>query len=142
MAEYNADNYASFNAQPQEQIPVGDVSGKKRVLFDQITLTVELAVNDLINVGAPLPANARVVNCIVLSEALGTTGSLKLGHAADDDYFLAATSFAAAAKASMASEAGLLVKSSAKIQPQLKCTAVSTAGVGKKIKVLIEYVLE
>lgn len=142
MATLNADNYSKMIAVPQEQLPVGDVSGKKRIAYDEITLSAELASGDLINVCAPLPANARVLHAIVKSGALGA-GSLQLGHAADDDYFIAAASAAAAAKLQMASEAGLFAKSASVIQPQLKVSvAASTTGTGKKIQVMIEYVLE
>lgn len=143
MATLNADNYAKMIAVPQEQIPAGHVSGKKRIAYDEITLSAELAVNDLINVCAPLPAYALITNAMVVSPSLGTGGILDLGISSDQNYFVdQADAGGAAVKKTMASEAGLLVASSSIIQPQLKCTEASTAGAGKKIQVMIEYVLE
>ena len=143
MATLNADNYASMIAVPQEQIPVGDVSGKKRIAYDEITLAAELAVGDIIKCCAPLPANARILNAQLISGAMGAGVTAELGHADDADYLIASASIAADAKLSMAQEAGLLAKSSDDIQPQIKIGgAASTSGVGKKLKVLIEYVLE
>jgi hypothetical protein len=143
MATLNADNYASYVADPYESLPVGDHAGKVRMSYDEITLSAELAVNDLINVCAPIPANARIVDAFVQSPSLGTTGIVKLGISGDDDYFVAShDAGGAAAKSEMAGEAGFMIKSSSAIQPILKCTEASDAGSGLKIKVAIFYVLE
>ena len=144
MATLNADNYAKMIAVPQEQIPAGEVSGKVRISYDEITLSAELAVNDLINVCAPIPANARIVDAVVKSPSLGTTGILKLGISSDDDYFIAShDAGGAAACTRMANEAGMLAQDSDDLlQPILKCTEASDAGTGEKIQVAIHWVLE
>lgn len=143
MATLNADNYAKIIAVPAEQIPTGDVSGKVRCAYDEITLSAELAVNDLINVCAPIPAYARIVDAVVIAPSLGATGILDLGIASDQNYFVdQADAGGQAVKKSMASEAGLMVQSANILQPQLKCTEVSAAGTGKKIQVMIKYILE
>lgn len=143
MATVNADNYASLVAKPQELLPVGDVSGKKRFLYDQITIAAELAVNDLINVCAPLPANARVVDAGVVAPACGATGIFDFGYVDDQNYFIdQADPGAAAVNKHMASEAGFLAKLSDAIQPQLKCTELTASATGDVWKVWIEYVLE
>jgi hypothetical protein len=143
MATLSANNYGKMIAVPMEQIPAGHVSGKQRIAYDEITLAAELAVNDIINVCAPLPANALIIGAVVVSPSLGTTGILDLGISSDQNYFVdQADAGGAAVKKEMASEAGLLVASANILQPQLKCTEASTAGTGKKIQVLIKYVLE
>lgn len=144
MATYNADNYASFNAKPQEQIPVGDVSGKRRISYDEFIITVELAVNDVIMVGAPIPANARIISAGLLIPACGATGIVNFGIADGDvDYFIAgADPGAGAVNAKMASEAGFLVKSADQIQPAIKCSELTASAVGDTWKAYVEYVLE
>lgn len=144
MASYNADNYAKSIASPQEQIPVGDVSGKKRISYDEITIAAELAVNDVILVCAPIPANARILSAGLLIPACGATGIVDFGIADGDvDYFVAgADPGAGAVNAKMASEAGFLIKSSAVIQPALKCSELTASAVGDVWKCYVEYVLE
>jgi hypothetical protein len=142
MATLNADNYAKSIAVPQEQLPIGDYSGKVRVLREEITLEAELAANDLI-LCSKLPQGARIVDALMKSPSLGTTGIIQLGISGDVDYFIASHDAGGAAAASrMANEAGLLEKSEDEVQPIIKCTEASDAGTGKKIQVLISYVLE
>jgi hypothetical protein len=143
MATLNADNYAKTIAVPQEQLPIGDHSGKVRMAYDEITLSAELAVNDLINVCGKIPEGARIVDAMIVSPSLGTTGQLQLGYSSDADYLIALhDAGGAAAKTKMASEDGLLVKNEDAIQLQLKCIEASDAGATKKIKVAVFYVLE
>lgn len=144
MAILNADNYAKSVALPQEQISVGDVSGKSRFSYDQITLAANLSIGDEILVCSPLPANARVINAGVVAPACGATGIVDLGiKDGDVDYFISqADPGAAAVNKKMASEAGFLAKSSAVIQPALKCTEATASASGAVWKVFIEYILE
>lgn len=143
MAQLYGDNNASYIANPQEQLPVGDYNGKIRFAYDEITLAAELAVNDLIDVCAPIPANAKILNAGVFAPSLGTTGILDFGISSDPNYFVDQADFGGAAdKKEMDMEAGLLVKSSSALQPILKCTEASDAGTGLKIQVWIEYILE
>lgn len=144
MASYNADNYSKINSKPQEQVPVGDVSGKRRFSYDEIVITAELAVNDVILVGAPIPANARIINAGLLIPACGATGIVDFGISGGDaDYFVAgADPGAAAVNAKMASEAGFLAKSSVSIQPAIKCSELTASAVGDTWKAYVEYILE
>lgn len=143
MATLNGDNYAKIVSVPNEQLPIGDVCGKKRFAYDEITLAAELAVNDVINVCAPLPANARVVDAGIFCPAMGATGIVDFGYSADQNYFIdQADPGAAAVNKKMASEAGYLAKLASILQPQLKCTELTAAGTGLKIQVWIEFVLE
>lgn len=144
MANLDGVNYASLNAKPQEQLPVGDVSGKRRFSFDQITLTAEVAVGDVIRIGAPIPANARIIGAGFVAPACGATGIVDFGiEGGDVDYFLSqCDAGAAAVNAKMASEAGFLVKSTSAIQPALKCTEITASASGDTWKAYVEYILE
>lgn len=144
MSTYNANNYSKFNAKPQEQIPVGDVSGKRRFSYDEIVITAELAVNDVILVGAPIPANARIINAGLVLPACGATGIVDFGiNGGDVDFFVAqADPGAGAVNAKMASEAGYLAKSTVAIQPAIKCTELTASAVGDTWKAFVEYILE
>jgi hypothetical protein len=144
MATLNADNYASYVAVPQEQLPPGDFAGKLRYSYDQITLSAELAVNDVILCCAPIPANARIISAGLVAPACGATGIVDFGISGGDvDYFIAgADPGAGAVNAKMASEAGYLVKSSSVIQPALKCSELTASATGATWKVFVAYILE
>jgi hypothetical protein len=144
MATLNADNYASYIAEPFESLPVGDYAGKLRFSYDQITLSAELAVNDVIKCCAPIPANARIIDACLVAPACGATGIVDFGIADGDvDYFLASCDpGAGAVNQKMASEAGFLVKSESAIQPALKCSELTASATGDTWKVYIAYILE
>lgn len=144
MAAYDAVNYASIIAKPQEQVAVGEVSGKIRFLYDEFVITAELAVNDTINVCAPLPANARVVDAGLKIPACGATGIVDFGISGGDvDYFIAAADpGAAAVNAHMTSEAGYLVKSASEIQPCIKCSELTASALGDTWQCYVAYVLD
>jgi hypothetical protein len=143
MATLKAKNYSLINNKPQSQVPVGDVSGKERFMYDEIDLTAEVALNDLIMCCASIPANARIIGAGIVSPQTGATGGFSLGTAADAAYFVAAVNTGAGAvNTKMASEAGFLVKASTSLQPILKCTTATTAATGKTVKVFVKYILE
>ena len=144
MAILNAVNYAKSVAVPQEQIEAGDVSGKRRFSFDSIVIAAELAVNDVILIGAPIPANARIISAGLLIPACGATGIVDFGiYGGDVDYFVAgADPGAGAVNAKMDSEAGFLIKSDSVIQPAIKCSELTAAAVGDTWKAYVEYILE
>jgi len=144
MASFNGDNYGSYVAVPQEQLPVGEVSGKVRVAIDSYTCTQNVyAIADVILMGAPLPKGARIIDAKVISPSLGTTGIVDFGYPTDVDYFVTqADAGGQAVKKHMASEAGLLVKLSAALQPQIRFSEASDAANGLVIQTMIQYVLE
>jgi hypothetical protein len=144
MATLSANNYGKMIAVPMEQIPAGHVSGKQRIAYDEITLAAELAVNDIINCCAPIPANARIINAFVKAGAMGAGVTAKLGIASNDSYFIAAASIATAAKLSMANEAGFLAQDSVnRLQPIVTIAgAGSSTATGKTIEVAISWILE
>jgi hypothetical protein len=144
MATVYGDNYSEIIASPQGQIPVGDVSGKRRFAYDQITIAAELAVNDVILVCSPLPANARIISAGLVIPACGATGIVDFGISGGDaDYFIAgADPGAGAVNAKMASEVGFLAKSSSLIQPAIICTELTASATGDVWKCYVEYILE
>jgi hypothetical protein len=145
MAAFYGSNYSSSVAVPQEQIPAGEVSGKVRMCFDSFTCAQDVyAIADTIDMGKSLPIGARIVDAVVISESLGTTGIFDLGiKSGDVDYFVAGVDAGGQVdKQRMASEAGLLVQGAAVIQPCIKFTEASDAADGKIIQMAIFYVLE
>lgn len=145
MAAFYGINYSSSVAVPQEQIPAGEVSGKLRFCYDKFVCAQDVyAIGDTIDMGHALPIGAKIVDAVVVSESLGTTGIFDFGiKGGDVDYFVAGVDAGGAAdKQKMASEAGLLEKLAASVQPCLKFTEASDAADGKIIKIAIIYVLE
>lgn len=144
MAEVKGKNYALMTGIPQEQIPAGEVSGKERVSYDEYTFPANVfALNDIINVGSPIPKGARITEALVLSPSLGATGIFDLGIASDQNYFVDQADAGGQAVAKrLSNEAGLLVKLADKVQPQLKCTEATASAAGLVIQVMIKYVLE
>lgn len=152
MAEFNGSNYKKiFVDVPSSQLNVGEFSGKVRCLSESFICEQNVyAIGDLINVGAKLPKGAKVIEAMLISPSLGTTGIMKLGFlangidAADDDAFIAsADAGGQAVKALMpAGAAALGKKFEADTQAQIKFSEASDAALGLEIKVLIQYILE
>lgn len=79
MAELNADNYqASRVDEPASKVNVKELHGKMRRLYDSITLSAELALNDTIVAGV-LPSGAKIVNARVIIPNDGTSGQVDFG---------------------------------------------------------------
>lgn len=145
MAAFNGTNYASSIAIPLEQLPVGEVSGKVRMCYDKFVCAQDIyAIGDTINMGQSLPIGARIVDAVVSCPSLGTTGIFNLGiEGGDVDYFVALVDAGGQAdKQRMASEAGLLIKGTAAIQPCIKFTEATDAADEVEIEMAIFYVLE
>lgn len=146
MATLNGINYALINSEPSQKVTEGQVTGRTKFWYDEITLSAEVAAADVILFGSSLPENARVIDAGLLSGALGAPGAVncqvKFGTASDDDAFIAQSSVAAAVKLKMASEAGFLAVQSSSVQPQVTVATASSGAAGKKIQVWIEYVVD
>lgn len=143
MATLNGDNYSKLVSVPMEQANIGDVSGKIRFLYDEITLAADVNSGDVINMGAMIPANARIIDAHLKSGALGTGVTAALGQAGVPAYFIAAASVAAGAKLVMGSEVGYLDKPALPVQPIVTIGGATSSGAaGKKIQISIRYVLE
>ncbi len=57
----------------------GQQGGKIRNLYDKYVLTADLASGDSIDIGAPLPEGARLIDCIVSTGALGGSCTIDVG---------------------------------------------------------------
>lgn len=83
MATFNADNFTLSRVdEPSVKINVKDQHGRVRRLSDRITLSSELALNDIIKAGV-LPAGAKVIDARFVAPSDGTTGQYDFGWASN-----------------------------------------------------------
>lgn len=147
---YGVNHTKKYIDNPAEKVIAKQELGKSRWVYDSVVLAAELAVNDIVKL-MKLPKGAKILNAIVKSPSLGTTGILDLGieangvEAADQDFFVASADAGGqavqkSAHASLA--AGTFAELSAETQVVLKCTEASDAGTGKTIEVAVEISLE
>lgn len=160
MASVNGVNYAKVEVTvPSEQTTPGELHGRVRMVYDEITLAAEAGNGDTINF-PKLPAGARVVGAsLVVDGSLGA-GGVRLGHAASADASISADAdafvslcdaSASAAQSEMGDGtngsalvpvAGHLKKFDEEVQILGVFTAASTTGTGKTIKAAVFYVLD
>jgi len=151
MAIFNGSNFAKVNSVPSQKIPKGEFSGKVRCLYDSFACPQNIiAIGDKINMSALLPKGARVLEAVIASPSLGTTGIMQLGfaagaiEAADPDAFIvSADAGGQAVKAEMPLNAYALGKQfSEDLQVQINFTEASDAANGLVIQAWIYYVLD
>jgi hypothetical protein len=133
----------------------GELHSKLRVMYDSYTLTADLASGDVIKLGSPLPAGARVIGIQMWFDDLDAAGgTVNLGWAAsasgepgtaevaDDDGFIAAADVTSAGIViGLVGVAGLFKKFTAPVQVQA-ATAGDTDATSGSIKVAITYILD
>lgn len=129
------------------KVDSGEVVGRVRMLFDEITFSGLSVLNAVTKVCAKLPAGARVIDATIVGADV-TLGSYTLGHAASKNHVANASAFATGvfttaniAKPTVANT-GIGKKFEDELQLELKCTAVSAASDGKKLQLWINYVLD
>jgi hypothetical protein len=151
MAIFNGSNFEKVNSVPSQKIPKGEFSGKVRCLYDSFSCAQNVfAISDKINIGALLPKGARVLEAVLASPSLGTTGIMQLGiaagasEAADPNAFInAADAGGQAVKAEMPlGSYGLGKQFSEDLQVQINFTEASDAADGLVIQAWIYYVLD
>ena len=148
----------------------GQYGGKMRKVFDSFTLTADLAANDLILMGTPLPEGALLVNARLITGALGGSCALDFGYTASNenpvgdvgvggtvDQAADATAFfnqyvcssavnvAAQGTTVQAGGAGdfyMQRLAGPGCQPQIKCTVASSGATGIKIQTEIDYIVD
>lgn len=77
---YSGVNYADTQDSPQEQIDQGQYNAPLLKILDQFVLTADLAANDTILVGGPIPEGAICLNAkIVCPTGLGGSAALNFG---------------------------------------------------------------
>jgi hypothetical protein len=154
MAEFNMDNYSAYADDSGKATP-NEVNARVKCLIDEYTLLAELSVNDELLLHK-LPEGAKIIDAILDSDQLGTTGILDLGlkaytnkagsSVAEDADALIASADAGgqAVKAKMAAGAAGFGAEIGKggAQPFVTCTEASDAGTGDTIRVVILYSLD
>lgn len=149
----NATNVLQTN--PPAQCGIGEVNGRVRMLYDKYTFTAAITTSDALYMGAKIPKGARILNCIIKSADLGTTGDINVGwaassdgvEAADADGFFAALDVNAAAtsadliNSSFRNIVGLMKKFTAEVQVVIVPSENTTATSGS-IEIAIMYVID
>lgn len=152
MATLYGKNKTKLRASPAQLIEQGEVGGRVHVMYDEYDPATVVALNDVIEFGAPLPPGARVLNAFISFPDQGTTGTATLGWAAtsdevaDTDGYMASISLKAAADsfsmiATDANVPGVGKKFTAPAQTILTITEAIDAGTGT-IKVWLEYIID
>ena len=141
MATVYGVNYTKqFVNIPSEKIPKGEQYGRVHVAYDSYVASDAIAINTLVNL-MKLPAGARVLQCTLTYDDLGSAGVIDVGTSADQDAFIAAADVNSAAGASqMDNEAGNLALYSSETQVIAKVTTATTAA--GTIKFAIQYVID
>jgi len=145
----------AYNDFPADKCGVGENIGKIHVSYDKFTVDNathgEFEVGDLLY-GPKIPSQARILDVIVTSEILGTTGIFSAGwltngtEATDTDGFIDAIDAGGQAvtekmTSGLAGAAGQFIKLSAETQFVLACTEASTSADGKVIEVAVVYAM-
>jgi len=153
MATLNATNYqASRVDEPASKISVKEQHGRLRRMYDSITLSGELALNDVIKAGV-LPKGAKVLDARIIFPADGTGGQLDFGwasngsDAADSDGFFAGASEgdfgAGAVDAKMlGTAAGYNFEFAEETELELLCLEASTASTGNLLQWEVIYIVD
>jgi hypothetical protein len=76
---YSGVNYAKTQASPITQIDQGQYNSPVLSIMDQFVLTADLAANDTILVGGPIPEGAIIKNAKMSTGALGGSAALNFG---------------------------------------------------------------
>lgn len=145
---------------PSQKAGVGEVAGVQKTIYDKYTFSAVLATTDVLYMGATIPKGARVLDVIIKSADLGTTGDINVGwlaseelsagvavEAADPDGFFAALDVNAAADgysligSTFGNNAGLMKKFNAAVQVVIVPSEITTATSGD-IEIAITYVVD
>lgn len=105
MTAYFGSNATKRRATPPQAVDLGDQGGRVRHTYDEVATTTAMTTADTIELGL-LPVGARVVGLQVGWVAHGTSRTVKIGDAGDDDRYLASTSVATAGASASLAAAG------------------------------------
>lgn len=149
LGTVNGVNAALIAAVPSNKIGPGEVNGYRTMLYDEYVLTGEAADGDLVNMGALIPAGARVMSAVVKGPDLGATGTLNLGNlaSADASEGASATGFISGADSSgqafQVSGAGTNIghKFLQPVQAQLKFVGATSGATGLKVQMWLDIVV-
>lgn len=153
MATSYGDNYQSaYVDELKSMVDAKDLTGKLRRIYDSITLSAELSLNDVIY-AAKLPPGAKLIDARFVAPSDGTSGQYDMGwlsngtDAADQDGLFAGATLdtgAGAVDAKMAGTAAGWNKEFADVETDIVITVIeaTTASSGDTLKWEIEYVIE
>ena len=168
--KYQGINYADTQDSPFEYIEGGNQAGIARKMYDKFVLTADLAANDTVLMGGPLPEGAILSNARIKTGALGGSCALSFGfqastenpvgnvgvggtilQAADTTAFFnnlvcsSAVNDAAAGTSVASGGAGDFYRKSIGgpgCQPVVTCNVASSSATGLAIEVEIDYIMQ
>lgn len=145
---------------PPQKCGIGEANGVLKMLYDEYDFSAIIDTTDALYMGSLIPKGARILDVVVKSADLGSTGDINVGwlasaelsagvavEAADPDGFFAALDVNAAAngyglvESSFGNNAGLLKKFAAAVQMVIVPSEITTATSGK-IQVAVTYVID
>jgi hypothetical protein len=155
---YSGVNYAKTQASPITQIDEGQYNAPMLKILDQFVLTADLASNDTILVGGPIPEGAVVLNAKVSTGALGGSAAINFGiqagaaaltgagtpMAADASAFFSAlpvssATWAAAYGSTYQGDYYTQSPYTSQAQPVITCSVATSGATGKSIYIEIDY---
>ena len=138
-------------AQLSEQ---GEYHGRLRVIYDEFTLTADLASGDVIRMGGKIPSGARIIDVIFYTDNIDASGgTVDIGwlasddavEAADADGFMDDVAVTAAAAFLMSDDEGtrpgLFKRFTADCQAAITVDGDTDASSGS-VKLCIKYVVD
>lgn len=152
MATLFGANYeAAYETEPSSKISVKDQHGRLRVAYDSITLSAELALNDVIEF-FKLPKGAKIVDARFSAPSDGTSGQYNVGwqsngtDAADADGFFVGTvadTGAGAVDVKLAStSAGYRFEFAEETVINAVVAEATTASSGDTLELMVIYVID
>lgn len=156
---YKGVNYADTQASPIEQIEESQYNAPSLHILDQFVLTADLAANDTILVGGPIPEGAVLSDAkFAAPVALGGSAAINMGYqagsseptgsptpqAADTTAFFSAlpcssATWASAFGSTYQGDYYTQVALTSQVQPVITCSVATSGATGKSIYVDISY---
>ena len=122
----NGSNYAKFIAPTMRDLLGAEYGGKVRAMHDEFTFA-SAAIGTVVNVGI-LKKGEVFLGALLVSAALGTNVTVKLGDSGDDDRYIAATACTSAVEAFKCAQAGMGYKATADTPLVLKTGGAEATG--------------
>jgi hypothetical protein len=156
---YKGVNYADTAASPITQIEGAQYNVKELHILDQFVFTADLAANDTILMGGPIPEGAVLLDCRIVTGALGGSAAINVGYQAGAVALAGAlaaqavdlTAFFSALPVSSATYASAFGSTyigdfytqaalTSQVQPAITCSVATSGATGKSIYIDISYV--
>lgn len=146
---YSTEFQAAHVDEPSSKLLPGNLNGRVRRLYAEITLSAEISTADVVKF-AKLPANSVPLQAKIVAPG-GSAGTLNLGwsagsegsEAADSDGLVAAMSGASAIDAAMGfSDAGFNKRFAESVDIELSASVNSAGFTGDLVQVEVLYVVD